>query len=116
MCVHTYLKRDCLNMKYDMFIYTFKNWRNYVHATDPYQFTIIFFLEHTGEKYKQKLCISAYFGHYLGKIQLVPKEKRNSGWICYFESTQAVQICSKFILKCFIPKIVPNGTILVEYG
>ena len=63
-----------------------------------------FFRAHFGKKYKQKLCISAYLGHYLGKIQLVPQEKRKSGWIWYSESTQAVQICSKFILKFFIPQ------------
>ena len=74
-----------------------------------------------GQKYKQKLCIFALFWHILEKIQLVPKENVveyvTSDIFKLYMSNKAgrlVQKCSEFIFECFIPQIVPNGTMRVE--
>ena len=78
ICVYTDISKSFSLHKCKIWhVYTFKNWRNYEIATILYQFMIIivpFLIANFGQKYKQNLCIFAFFWHILGKIQLVPKE------------------------------------------
>ena len=78
-----------------------------------------------GQTYKQKLCIFALFGHILGEIQVVPKEHLvefvTLDIFKLYMSIKADRLvyknvpnCFKFIFKCFITQIVPNGMKRVE--
>ena len=117
-----------MNIRYDMFALS-----QNVNTTIFYQFMINFvpFLRaNFGQKWKQKfvfclfgffLFCFAYFWHILRKVQLVPK-KNLVEFVTFdifklYMSNKAntlVQKCSKFIFKCFILQIVPNGMMYVE--